>query len=104
MKRFYLLPVIFLGLALTLLAARPNDRDFVPRGTEIRIHTQSPVDVAKWDRGRIFQAEIARDVVNRDGNVVIPRGAHCEMIVREVAPQQLTLDLESITVNGRRYV
>ena len=104
MKRFYLLPVIFLGVALILMAAKPNDRDFVPSGTEISVHTEGPVTVAKWDRSRIYQAEVEHDVYNRDGNVVIPRGSHCEMIVRQVAPQQLTLDLESITVDGRRYV
>jgi hypothetical protein len=103
MKRFCLLTVLFLGAALTLSAATPNDEDFIPRGTEIRVHTQGPITVAKWDRGRIYQAVIERDVVNRDGRVLIPRGVYCEMIVRQLAPQQLTLDLESITVNGRRY-
>ncbi len=73
--------VLFLGIALTLIAATPNDRDFVPRGTEIRVHTEGPVTVAKWDRGRIYQAVIERDVRNQDGDVLIPRGANCEMIV-----------------------
>src|SRR5690348_9629500 len=98
MKRFYLFPALFLGVALTLFAAAPNDGDFVPRGTEIRVHTQGPITVAKWDRGRIYSAVVERDVLNRDGKVLIPRGANCEMIIRQVAPQQLTLDLESITV------
>ena len=103
MRRFYLLPALFLGIAVTFIAATPDYGDFVPRGTEIRVHTQGPITVAKWDRGRIYQAVVERDVLNRDGKVLIPRGANCEMIIRQVAPQQLTLDLESITVNGRRY-
>jgi len=39
----------------------------------------------------------------RDGQVAIPRGAYAELIVRQVGPNELVLDLESVTVNGTRY-
>jgi hypothetical protein len=47
---------------------------------------------------------VASDVYSPDGNLAIPRGARCEMIVRQVSPGQLVLDLESVTVEGQRYV
>src|SRR6185369_15464960 len=37
------------------------------------------------------------------GNVVIPRGADAELIVRSASNHDLQLDIESINVNGRRY-
>ena len=60
------------------------------------------IDVSRWDRGRIYPAHIARDVFPRDGDLAIPRGSSAELIVRETGPGQFTLDLESMTVNGRR--
>jgi hypothetical protein len=47
---------------------------------------------------------VGTDVYDGDGNLMIPRGANAELIVRQVGPGELALDLESITVNGRRYV
>src|SRR5262249_47571139 len=77
--------------------------NFVPRGTQIEVRLDTPVTVAKMDRGRIYSAHVSRDVFARDGDLAVPRGAHAEMIVRQVGPNQLALDLESINVEGRRY-
>jgi hypothetical protein len=59
--------------------------------------------VSKWDRGRIYTGHVDRDVYARNGQVAIPRGASAELIVRQVGPNQLALDVESVTVNGTRY-
>jgi hypothetical protein len=104
MKRLFAIPVFLLGVVLPLISGGRLDRDFIPAGTEIRVRTDRPMDVANWDKGRIYPGFVAMDVYDRDGNVVIARGANAELIVRQVAPKELALDLESITVNGRRYV
>jgi hypothetical protein len=98
MKQLLLIPLIALGAQLPALA------DTIAPGMNIEVRADNPIEVAKWDHGRIYTGHVARDVVARDGNVAIPRGANAEMIVRQIGPDQLVLDLESITVNGRRYV
>jgi hypothetical protein len=98
MKALAALPIILGGLAISGRAA------VVPRGSEIPVRPNEAVMVSKWDRGRIYPAQVADDVHARNGSVAIPRGSYAELIVRQVGPNQLVLDLQSVTVNGQRYV
>ena len=98
LKYLLAIPAILIGSQLPVLA------DVVPPGTQIPVRVDSRVDVSRWDRGRIYVGQIASDVYARDGDMAIPRGSHAELIVRQTGPDQFTMDLESITVNGRRYV
>src|SRR5437870_3146484 len=91
------LPAVMMCTQLTVRA------DVVAPGTEIQVRADASIDVSRWERGRIYPAHVARDVRARDGDLAIPRGAQAELIVRQVGPGQFTLDLESVTVNGRRY-
>lgn len=97
--RKYLLafPAMLLCGRIPLLAA------VVVPGMDIPVRADSQIDVSRWDRGRIYPAHVARDVMARDGDIAIPRGAYAELIVRQIGPAQFALDLESITVNGQRY-
>jgi hypothetical protein len=90
-------PAIFLGIQICASA------DTILPGTQIQIRTDQPIELHTWDRGRIFPARVARDVHAGDGDVAIPRGSYAELIVRQTGPDQLALDLESVTVNGNRY-
>jgi hypothetical protein len=90
-------PALLLGMQLCAFA------DTVPPGTQITVRTDQPFEVHTWDRGRVYYGHIAQDVRARDGDMAIPRGAQVEMIVRRVGPDQMALDLESVTVNGQRY-
>lgn len=98
MKYLFAIPVLFAGMQF---AARA---DTVLPGTEIRVRSNSPINVNKWDRGRIYPAYVANDVYAKDGNLVIPRGSNAELIVRQTGPDQMALDIESITANGHRLV
>ena len=97
MKALLALSVLLTGIQISASAA------VVPRGTEISVRPDSPVMVSKWDRGRIYPGHVDQDVLARNGEVAIPRGASAELIVRQTGPNQLVLDLESVTVNGTRY-
>jgi hypothetical protein len=90
-------PAIFFGMQLCASA------DTVAPGTQIQVRTDQPIEMHTWDRGRIFHGVIARDVEARDGDVAIRRGSPVELIVRQTGPDQLVLDMESVTVNGKRY-
>lgn len=91
-------PAIFLGIQLCASAA------FIPPGTQIQVRTDQPINVHIWDRGRIYPAHVAQNVYSPHGDLAIPAGSYAELIVRETGPDQMALDLESITVNGARYV
>jgi hypothetical protein len=89
---------IFIAMQFTARA------DTVLAGTQIQVRPDSEIKVSKWDRGRIYTGHVERDVRAGDGDVAIPRGSTVELIVRQVAPERMAIDLESVTVNGRRYV
>jgi len=91
-------PAIFLGMQLCASA------DTILPGTQIQVRTDQPIEMHTWDRGRVYPARVARDVYARDGDIAIPSGSYAELIVRQVGPDQMVLDIESVTVKGRRYV
>src|SRR5688572_963872 len=73
----------------------------IPNGTTIPVRTDDEINVTKTD-GRIYTGGVAEDVKDTRGGVALPRGTPVELIVRMVGPQEYALDLESVTVNGRR--
>jgi hypothetical protein len=103
MKHLFAIPLILFTITLPLAAAEIEDREIIPLGTPIQVSAGELVDVATADRGRMYPVDVESDVYSSDGDLVIPRGTYGEMIVRQVNPGRLTLDLESITVNGQRY-
>jgi hypothetical protein len=90
-----------------------NDQDYdqhrmervvLPAGTEIAILTNERIDSRDVAEGQTFSAQIAEDVRNNDGSVIIPRGSDANLITRRVEGNgDLTLDVQSITLGGRRY-
>ena len=88
----------FLALA-TLAIAEVRT---IGTGTSIAVRTNESIDAKKSD-GRVFTGVVDQDVLDANNNVAIPRGSSAELIVRKVSSKELTLDLESVTVNGQRY-
>jgi len=78
--------------------------DTVSAGTQIQVRPNEEIRVSEWDRGRIYLGHVARDVIARDGDVGIPRGSSVELIVRQIRPGHMAIDVESVTVGGHRYV
>ncbi len=95
--------ILFAALAIPAVMQIGVYADTILPGTQIAVRADQPIEVHTRDRGRIYPAHVARDVTGRDGDVVIPRGASAELIVRQTGPGQMALDLESVTVNGMRY-
>jgi hypothetical protein len=71
-------------------------------GTSITVRTNETIDVKKSD-GRVFSGVVNQNVMDANGTVAIPTGSNAELIVRKASNKDLTLDLESVTVNGQRY-
>jgi hypothetical protein len=82
----------------------------VPAGAQISVRTEETIDSARAAEGQTFAAEVTRDVLDEEGNVVIPRGANAQIVVKSAskggrihAASDLVLDLASVSVDGRRY-
>ena len=98
--RHLLSSAVWAGVFSCVLAAQ-GDR--VPSGTEIVVRTSEAVEARHPSDSRIYLGTVDRDVRDRDGRTVIPRGAEVELIMRNASSSDIVLDLESIRVNGRRY-
>jgi hypothetical protein len=82
----------------------------LPAGSEISVRTNETIDSATASEGQTFDAQITRDAKDADGAVVIPRGSSARIIIESVSrggrfhgASDLVLDLQSVTINGRRY-
>jgi len=95
---------VLLAPSPTLTAQAPfADAARIEAGTEITVRAIEPIDVQSRD-GRIYSAVVDRDVLESStGRVVIPAGSAVELEARDVRDGDLILDLDSVTVNGRRY-
>ena len=74
----------------------------IPSGTSLQIRTTEAIDTQTMD-GRIFTGTLESDVRDTQGHVAIPRGSTAELVVRRGPDDELVLDLDSVTVHGRRY-
>ena len=74
----------------------------IPAGTSLQVRTTEVIESQTMD-GRIYRGTIESDVRDTQGRLAIPSGAIAELVVRRDADNDLVLDLDSVTVNGRRY-
>ncbi len=73
-------------------------------GTELALRTDERIDSHEVVEGQTFRAEVAEDVRDDDGYVAIPRGSDARLITRRLEGNgDITLDIQSIWVGGKRY-
>ena len=82
----------------------------VPVGTEISVRNDEIIDSGKAAEGQTFPAEVTKDVLDGEGNVVIPAGARAQIVIRSASKggkirgaSDLVLDLASVSIEGRQY-
>jgi len=80
-------------------------------GTKVGVRTEETIDSGKAVEGQTFAAEITDDVVDASGDVVVPRGANAQIVIRSASKggrfkgtSDLVLDLQSIAVGGKEYL
>lgn len=71
-------------------------------GTNISLRTSDTIDAKKSD-GRVYNGSVDQNVMDANGDIAIPRGSNAELVVRQASNNELSLDLESVTVNGQRF-
>lgn len=82
----------------------------LPAGTEIAVRVEETIDSAKAAEAQTYAAEVAKDVHDDAGDLVIPRGANAQVVIRSAAKggrfhgaSDLVLDLDSVSIDGRQY-
>lgn len=80
-------------------------------GTEVPVRSEETIDSSKAVEGQTYAAEIADDVRDPAGDVVIPRGSNAQIVIRSASKggrfrgtSDLVMDLQSITVEGQQYL
>jgi len=82
----------------------------LPVGTEIPVRNEETIDSARAVEGQLYAAEIAADVRDAEGAIVIPRGANAQMVVKSATKgghfrgaSDLVLDMVSVSIDGQQY-
>jgi len=90
-----------LGLSQPAGAQVYDSASAIPAGVNIPVRTSEAIDARAAD-GRIYTGVVDEDVFDANGRVAIPRGSAAELMVKK-SGSDLSIDLESLTINGRRY-
>jgi hypothetical protein len=82
------------------------DPGVVPAGAAVSLVTRETVDAS--EPGKSFRAELASDLIDSRGEVLVPKSSPAELAVVETtyvddAARFLSLALLHVTVKGRRY-
>ena len=96
MKRANLFAIVAVLLASSAWAQT------LPKDSEIKVRTDSAIP-AKPPANAKYAASISDDVTDSSGSVVIPKGSRAQLVAVQNG-NDTTLDLHSVTVNGKRYV
>jgi hypothetical protein len=87
----------------------PASGRVVASGSEIHVRSDQSISAKQGAQvGQLYPATIADDVRDQNGNIVIPRGSRAQLRLVNADPNSnnpdnLTLDLDSVMVNGQRY-
>jgi hypothetical protein len=102
-----LLPISVLGETPRAIPGAASE--IVPAGSEINIRTNVVIDSKNAVEGHRYSAEVADDVRDASGAVIIPKGSDAELVIRKMSSggttgtPDLMLDLDSVTTGGARY-
>jgi hypothetical protein len=83
----------------------------VPAGAKLSVRTEDTIDSSTAADGQTYSAELTENVLDEEGNIVIPEGSNAQIVIRSAngggqiqGQSDLVLDLKSVSVGGRRYV
>lgn len=82
----------------------------LPAGAELPVRNEETIDSGKAVEGQTYAAEIAADVRDADGAVLIPRGSNAQLVIKSTTKggrfrgsSDLILDLLSVSIDGQQY-
>jgi hypothetical protein len=91
-----------------------NQPEYLPAGTRLPIRTNEQIDSNTANTNQIYTGQVDQDVTDNAGEIIVPRGSPAELVLRTFSTpndsgnsgdpgRDLTLDVQAINVNGRRY-
>lgn len=87
--------------------ADTSDPNYIPPGTDFAVRVNENIETN--EPGKRFTAEVAQDIVDRSGRIIVPRGSGAELVVvavnsgGTVGTRTVSLGVDSVTVRGRKY-
>jgi hypothetical protein len=82
----------------------------LPAGTQVSVRTEDTINSATAVEGQTYLAEVTDNVLDANGDVVIPHGSNAQIVIRSASKggrfhgtSDLVLDLQSISVEGQQY-
>ena len=82
----------------------------LPAGTAIPVRSEETIDSAKAVEGQVYAAEIASDVRDAEGKIVIPRGSNARLVIKSATKggrfrgaSDLVLDVVAVSIDGQQY-
>jgi hypothetical protein len=101
MRRVVCLLLSLIAANVILIAAA---RVIIPVGTDVLVRVDESIDSKNADEGRVYAAHLDQDLLDSNANLAVHKGAPAEVLVRRViAGKDLVLDLQALSVDGRRY-
>ena len=95
---------VLVGALASSTIATAQRSNTIPSGTEVTVTTNTAIKADANTTGtRMYGAVVKDDVLDESGNVLIARGSPAQLAAIKDSDNNLTLDLRSITVHGRRY-
>ena len=83
----------------------------LPAGTQVSVRSEETIDSATAVEGQTYAAEITDNVLDANGDVVIPHGSNAQIVILSASKggrfhgaSDLALDLRSISVEGKEYL
>src|SRR2546430_5256885 len=82
----------------------------IPAGAGVSVRTSEAIDARNASEAQTYSAIVVDDMKRSSGEILVPKNSDAQLVIRKVATggttgsPELTLDLNSITVNGRRYI
>lgn len=83
----------------------------VPVDTKVSVRTDDTINSATATEGQTYAAEVTDDVLDANGDVVIPHGSNAQIVIRSASKggrfrgaSDLGLDLQSVSVDGQEYM
>lgn len=87
--------------------ADTDDPNYIPPGTDFAVRVNEAIE--SNEPGRTFMAELAQDIVDRSGRVIVPTGSAAELVVvavnsgGTVGTRTVSLGVNTIMVGRRIY-
>jgi hypothetical protein len=81
-----------------------NQPEYLPAGTRLAILTNEQIDSNTANTNQVYSGQVNQDVTDNAGEIIISRGSPAELVIRTFSSgSDMTLDVQAINVNGRRY-